>query len=281
MLPTAKKASDIRKENLEKKLAAQEAKKDGGVIPRSLQKQIRQRPSIEKPTHKMQKTTSTARATTGGKSIKTQGGSNAETASKEELLRVEGLKKAYIRKQEEADQVKTLQKALKESKLKVDNLQAALDNAEDELKKHEEPLKRLDQEEKSSKRLQQENDRLVKEAAATQGNFQATLEAEQSRLIEENEQDCENRMKRAFSIIHLGTDYNVWELAYKYADLSILAEEEGKPGPGPYEQWVDAEFQRMQAETAGNDELVEDEVAPGSVSTTDPTHPEGSLAEAD
>ncbi|XP_021722873.1 probable endo-1,3(4)-beta-glucanase AFLA_105200 [Chenopodium quinoa] len=73
-------------------------------------------------------------------------------------------------------------------------------------------------------------------AAAAQGNFQATLEAEKSRLIEENEQDCENRRRRAFSIIHLGTDYNVWELAYKYADLAILAEKEGKPGPKPYDR---------------------------------------------
>ncbi|XP_021729178.1 uncharacterized protein LOC110696199 [Chenopodium quinoa] len=194
MLPTAKtpakKASDIRKENLEKKLAAQAAKKDGGVIPRSLQKQIRQRPSVEEPALNVQRTASTAPATTGGKSIKTPGGSNTETASKEvtpirtatgpsaaggqkasqkgtnpfnltlldlpmqALLRVEGLKKAYIRKQEEADQVKSLQNALKESKTKIDNLQAALDNAEDKLKKHEEPHKRLDQAEKSSKRLQ-------------------------------------------------------------------------------------------------------------------------------
>ncbi|XP_021729403.1 uncharacterized protein LOC110696424 [Chenopodium quinoa] len=184
MLPTAKKASDICKENLEKKLVAQAAKKDGGVIPRSLQKQIQQRPSVEEPAHKA-------------------------------LLRMEGLKKAYIRKQEEADQVKSLQNALKESKTKIDNLQAALDNAEDELKKHEEPLKRLEQAEKNSKRLQLEKDRLVKEAADAQRNFQATLEADQSRLIEENEQDCKNRMKRAFSIIHPGTDYNVWELAYK------------------------------------------------------------------
>ncbi|XP_021729428.1 MAP7 domain-containing protein 1-like [Chenopodium quinoa] len=321
MLPTAKtpakKASDIRKENLEKKLAAQAAKKDGGVIPRSLQKQIRQRPSVEEPALKVQKTASTTRATTGGKSIKTPGGSNTEMASKEvtpirtatgpssagrqkasqkgtnpfnltlldlpmrALLRVEGLKKAYIRKQEEADQVKSLQQALKESKLKIDNLQAALDNAEDELKKHEEPLKRLDQAEKSSKRRQLENDRLVKEAAGAQRNFQATLEADQSRLIEENEQDCKNRMKRAFSIIHPGTDYNVWELAHKYADLSILAEEEGKPGPKPYEQWVEAEFKRMQEEAAGHEEAVEDEVAPGSVPNTDPTHPEGSQAQGD
>ncbi|XP_021722466.1 uncharacterized protein LOC110689955 [Chenopodium quinoa] len=247
MLPSAKtparKASDIRKENLEKKLAAQAAKKDG-VIPRSLQKQIRQRLSVEEPALKVPKTASTDRATTGGKSIKTPGGSNTEKALEatpirtatgpsasgsqkasqkafspsvsgadnsphwldaaqyaramlkavprdekeaipginsfnadrvmvnlaDALLRVEGLKKAYIRKLEEvrrakhsvddahsvahysmivhdletkaiimqhADQVKSLQRALSEQKLKLDNLQAALDNAEDELKKHE------------------------------------------------------------------------------------------------------------------------------------------------
>ncbi|XP_021731308.1 uncharacterized protein LOC110698217 [Chenopodium quinoa] len=345
MLPTAKtparKASDIHKENLEKKLAAQAAKKDGGVIPRSLQKQIRPRPSVEEPALKVQKIASTTRATTGDNSprwpdaaqyaramlkavpqdekeaipgINTFNADRVMVNLADALLRVEGLKKAYICKQEEvrrakrsaddahsvahyfmivhdletkaiimqqADQVKSLQQALKESKLKVDNLQAALDNAKDELKKHEEPLKRLDQAERSSKRLQLENDRLVKEAADAQRNFQATLEADQSRLIEENEQDCKNRMKRAFSIIHPGTDYNDWELAYKYANLAILAEEEGQLGPGPYEQWVEAEFRRMQEETAGNQEAVEDEVAPGSVPNTDPTHPEGSQAQAD
>ncbi|XP_021725091.1 uncharacterized protein LOC110692401 [Chenopodium quinoa] len=431
MLPTAKtpakKASNIQKENLEKKLAAQAAKKDGGVIPRSLQKQIRQRPSVEEPALKVPRTASTDRATTGGKTIKTPGGSNTEKALEatpiktatspsasgsqkasqkgtspfdltlldiplrvksysssqpgdspisrlsvggayaafspsvsgadnsprwpdaaqyaramlkavprdekeaiprintfnadrdmvdlaDALLRVEGLKKAYIRKQEEVrrakcsaddahsvshysmivhdletkaiimqqtDQVKSLQRALSEQKLKLDNLQAALDNAEDELKKHEEPLKRLDQAEKSSERLLLENDHLVKEAAEAQRNFQSTLEVDQSRLIEENEQDCQNRMKRAFSIIHPGVDYNVWELAYKYADLAILAEEEGQPGPGPYEQWVEAEFQRMQAEATALETTVEDEVAPGSVPNADPAHPEGSQAQGD
>ncbi|XP_021723749.1 MAP7 domain-containing protein 1-like [Chenopodium quinoa] len=292
MLPTAKtpakKASDIRKENLEKKLAAQAAKKDGGALAM---------PSVEEPALKVQRTTSTARATTGGKSINTPGRSNTETALKEythlvfllipvvlllrALLRMEGLKKAYIRKQEEANQVKSLQQALKESKTKIDNLQAALDNAEDELKKHEEPLKRLDQAKKSSKRLQLENDSLIKEAVDTHRNFQTILEADQNQLIEENERDCESRMKRAFSIIHPGADYNVWELAYKYADLAILAEEEGKPRPEPYEQWVDAEFQRMQAEAAAMEAAVEDHVAPGSVPTTNPAHTEGNQAEGD
>ncbi|XP_021717323.1 uncharacterized protein LOC110685171 isoform X2 [Chenopodium quinoa] len=426
----ARKASDICKENLEKKHVAQAAKKDGSKAPRSLQKQIRPRPTVVEPASKVQKTTSAARPSTGGKSIKTPGGSTAEVVASREvtpirtstgpstdgglrglqqqgtnpfnlalfdlpmrvksysqsqpgdspisrqsiggayaafspsvsgadnsprwpdvaqyaramlkavprekkeaipgintfnadrvmveladaLLRVEGLKKAYIRKREkvrsakrladdahnvaeysmivhdletksiimrQADQVKTLQKALNESKVKFDNVKVALDNAEKELKEHEEPFKRMDQAEKASTRLQQENDRLIKEAAATKGNFQATLEAEQSRLIEENEQDCENRMKRAFSIIHPGTDYNVWELAYKYVDLAILAEEENQPGPEYYEKWVEAKFKRIDEEAAANEEAIQDEVAPGSVPIIDPSHPEGTQAPSD
>ncbi|XP_021715362.1 uncharacterized protein LOC110683325 [Chenopodium quinoa] len=76
MLPTektpARSAADIRKANLEKKLAAQAAKKDGKQMPRSLQKQVRPPPTQQESASKVQKTAD--RQTTGGKSIRVPDG---------------------------------------------------------------------------------------------------------------------------------------------------------------------------------------------------------------
>ncbi|XP_021773878.1 uncharacterized protein LOC110737840 isoform X2 [Chenopodium quinoa] len=164
------------------------------------------------------------------------------------MLRVEGLKKAYARKCEEADSIKTLQKSLDEAHTKIFNIQAAKENAEAELKKVTDSSKLLEVARKENTNLLADNVRLKEAAAKASNNFKATLEAEQSRLIEENEQDCVARMQKAWSLVHPDTEYTVWELAYKYADLAIEAEESQQPAPEPYEEWVQKQIEAMQAE---------------------------------
>ncbi|XP_021732724.1 uncharacterized protein LOC110699541 isoform X2 [Chenopodium quinoa] len=308
MLPTektpARSAADIRKANLEKKLAAQAAKKDGKQMPRSLQKQVRPPPTQQESASKVQKTAD--RQTTGGKSIRVPDGPgsadvlsaiplrtatgpsegrsgrqdnsprwpdgaqyaramlkavprdekeaipgiNSFNADRvlvdlaDAMLRVEGLKRAYTRKSEEAEKTKALQQQIDQLKNQVDQLQASLDDANKKLEEQTELLQRLSKAETENGRLAKENERLRKEAAAANENFKATLESEQERLIEENEHDCANRMQRAFSLIHPEADFTVWELAFKYSDLAILAEEANEPGPGPYDAWVREEIAR-------------------------------------
>ncbi|XP_021774643.1 tropomyosin-2-like [Chenopodium quinoa] len=205
------------------------------------------------------------------------------------MLRVEGLKRAYTRKSEEvrrskraiddahnvadyslymhgleskfirmeqAEKTKALQQQIDQLKNQVDQLQASLDDANKKLEEQKEPLQRLSKAKTENGRLAKENERLLKEAAAASKNFKATLESEQERLIEENEHDCANRMQRAFSLIHPEADFTVWELAFKYSDLAILAEEANEPGPGPYDAWVREEIARRQAEAAEEEEFV-------------------------
>ncbi|XP_021715686.1 tropomyosin-2-like [Chenopodium quinoa] len=172
------------------------------------------------------------------------------------MLRVEGLKRAYTRKSEEAEKTKALQQQIDQLKNQVDQLQASLDDANKKLEEQTEPLQRLSKAETENGRLAKENERLRKEAAAANENFKATLESEQERLIEENEHDCANRMQRAFSLIHPEADFTVWELAFKYSDLAILAEEANEPGPGPYDAWIREEIARRQAEAAEEEEVV-------------------------
>ncbi|XP_021717886.1 uncharacterized protein LOC110685662 [Chenopodium quinoa] len=95
----------------------------------------------------------------------------------------------------EADSIKTLQKSLNEAHTKIFNLQAAKENVEADLKKVTDSSKLLDLAKKENTTLLADNVRLKKEEAKASENFKSTLEAEQSRLIEENEQDCANRIR--------------------------------------------------------------------------------------
>ncbi|XP_021764043.1 uncharacterized protein LOC110728707 isoform X3 [Chenopodium quinoa] len=362
MLPAdktpAKSAAEIRKENAEKKLAAQAAKKDGSKVPHSVSKIIRPRTGEEPPAqNKARKTSSLtvpSRLTIGGKTLKNLGlgfdlskrqpdvpeketepprasgasipaeGSHdphpttqdhsprwpdvqryaramLKAVPKEEkeaipgihsfnadqvlaglsesMLRVEGLKKAYARKCEEvrrakrdasdahnvaqysmimhelktksiimqqADNIKRLQKVLDEAGTKIHNLKAEKDNAEAELKKVNDSSKLLEVARKENTNLLADNVRLKEAAAKASDNFKATLEAEQSRLIEENEQDCIARMQKASSLVHPDAEYTVWELAYKHADLAIDAQETNQLAPEPYEEWVQKQIEAMQ-----------------------------------
>ncbi|XP_021764042.1 uncharacterized protein LOC110728707 isoform X2 [Chenopodium quinoa] len=164
----------------------------------------------------------------------------------ESMLRVEGLKKAYARKCEEADNIKRLQKVLDEAGTKIHNLKAEKDNAEAELKKVNDSSKLLEVARKENTNLLADNVRLKEAAAKASDNFKATLEAEQSRLIEENEQDCIARMQKASSLVHPDAEYTVWELAYKHADLAIDAQETNQLAPEPYEEWVQKQIEAMQ-----------------------------------
>ncbi|XP_021735253.1 uncharacterized protein LOC110701941 [Chenopodium quinoa] len=102
---------------------------------------------------------------------------------------------------QQADSIKKLQKSLDEAWTKIHNLQADKENVEEEVKKAAGSLKLFEATKKENSLLLTENCHLKKDTASASQNFQATLEAEQSRLIEENEQDCENRIQMAWSQI--------------------------------------------------------------------------------
>ncbi|XP_021735730.1 tropomyosin-like [Chenopodium quinoa] len=87
------------------------------------------------------------------------------------MLRVEGLKRAYTRKSEEAEKTKALQQQIDQLKNQVDQLQASLDDANKKLEEQTEPLQRLSKAETENGRLAKENERLRKEAAAANEKF--------------------------------------------------------------------------------------------------------------
>ncbi|XP_021728574.1 tropomyosin-2-like, partial [Chenopodium quinoa] len=144
---------------------------------------------------------------TPGDSILIEESAPLQETREQAMLRVEGLKRAYTRKSEEAEKTKALQQQIDQLKNQVDQLQASLDDANKKLEEQTEPLQRLSKAETENGRLAKENEHLRKEAAAANENFKATLESEQERLIEENEHDCANRMQRAFSLIHPEADF--------------------------------------------------------------------------
>lgn len=199
------------------------------------------------------------------------------------MLRVDGLKRPYARKREEvkratrsardsqdvaeyqctineletkaelmqqADQIKGLQKALDEAKEKANT-------AETNLKKAEEDLKALQGASQENVKLKAEVERLKKDAERVQMNIKATIEAEQDRLIAENEADSDARMKIAWEALYPNKDYGLWALAFQYAENVVYLREKGEPEPESFEAWANAELEEPAKELPEEGEAIE------------------------
>lgn len=180
------------------------------------------------------------------------------------MLRVDGLKTPLRKNQEEvrdvnrraADlihvtqcntlmyEIKTKSRVMKQEEL-IKELTATMETAkkkaadfELQVKNLQADVKALGEADKENTQLRADVSRLKNELAQTQADHKAKLEAEQDRLISENERDCEERMKMALSLIYPNTDWVFFDLRYKYATEVFDAQVLGTKKSTPFEEWA-------------------------------------------
>ncbi|XP_021728359.1 uncharacterized protein LOC110695438 isoform X2 [Chenopodium quinoa] len=165
------------------------------------------------------------------------------------MLRVDGLKVLFRKKQEEL--IKELTAAVKTTNNKVSDLELELKNAKSNLKALEEALEGDEQE---NTKLREDISRLQVEMVQMQSDYKAELAKEQDRLVPENERDCEERMKMAWQLIHPNTDWEFFNLRYQYATEVYDAQTLGLAAPTPFKEWAgivsDEEEEDLQDEQA-------------------------------
>ncbi|XP_021768005.1 uncharacterized protein LOC110732378 [Chenopodium quinoa] len=152
----------------------------------------------------------------------------------EVMLKVDGMKVPLRKKQKEEELIKELTAAADRA-----NKKAA--DRELEVNKLKADVKALGEADKENNELKAEVTRLKNELAQTQMEHKDQLAAEQDQLVTENERDCEERMKMAWSMIHPDTDYAFFDLRYKYATEVFDAQVLGTEKPTPFEEWADIE----------------------------------------
>ncbi|XP_021717007.1 uncharacterized protein LOC110684877 [Chenopodium quinoa] len=102
-------------------------------------------------------------------------------------------------------------------------------------------------------RLREELDKTKNELVKSMKEALDHLSAEQTRLVTENERDCEARMKMAWSMIHPDTDYAFFDLRYKYGTEVFDAQVLGLKQPAPFEKWADIGDEQAEEEVPGGE----------------------------
>ncbi|XP_021733740.1 uncharacterized protein LOC110700498 [Chenopodium quinoa] len=162
----------------------------------------------------------------------------------EAMLRVDGLKRPYSRKREEAFKIQQLELDLKAADQRATNAETAKKGAEEAQKKADESAKKADEALKKAQadlgKLKTKVERLEKDAAQAQKNFAATLEVKQNRLVAESDADNDARMKIAWAALYPDADYSIWAMAHSYAEYVVYLREQGEPDPASFEAWINS-----------------------------------------
>ncbi|XP_021725084.1 uncharacterized protein LOC110692395 [Chenopodium quinoa] len=107
-------------------------------------------------------------------------------------------------------------------------------------------------------RLQGELDKTKNDLVKSKKDALDQLAAEQTRLVNENERDCEARMKMAWSMIHPETDYAFFDLRYKYATEVFDAQVLGLQQPASFEEWAGLGEEQTEGEVPGDGTQTQD-----------------------
>ena len=172
--------------------------------------------------------------------------------------------KAVELKQEEL--VKTLTAANDAATNRINDLELQLKNAGSD-------LRALEGADKENANLRKDNSRLVAELATLKAKHKEELDAEQSRLINENERDNEVRLKMAWQLLYPDVDFAVYKLRYEYATAVYDAEVLGDPAPPRFKVWA----AEQGAEVSDDEEPEEEEGEQGNkdVQHEEAADPEG------
>ncbi|XP_021757432.1 myosin-10-like [Chenopodium quinoa] len=190
---SARSATQIRKTQLEKKKAQLAAKNDGAMLRVD---------GLKTPFNKRQEEVRDAnkRATEALNSAQYRSTLNDIKSKAKEI------------KQEEI--IKELTTALERSNKKTSDLELELKNAQSE-------LKALEAARSENTELREDVGRLKDEITRMQSEYKTELESEQERLVDENEKDCEERMKIAWNLIHPDFDWDYFGLRYNRTSMPL------------------------------------------------------------
>ena len=156
--------------------------------------------------------------------------------------------KALEMKQEEL--VRTLTTANDEANAKIQELEAQLKTAGSDLK----ALEGADQENVS---LRADKSRLIGDLASLKDKHAAELQAEQARLIKENERDNEIRLRYAWGLLYPEVDFEVYKLRYNYATEVYDAKVLQDTPPASFEEWASENgFEVSDTEEPDLDEII-------------------------
>ncbi|XP_021737699.1 MAP7 domain-containing protein 3-like [Chenopodium quinoa] len=108
----------------------------------------------------------------------------------------------------QASKIEQLEKDLEAYKQKADDAETALKKAQEELGKAKTELDSLKGVSQENTDLKAKVKELEEAAAQAQLNFEATLEAEQERLVAESEVDNDARMKIALNALYPNKEYS-------------------------------------------------------------------------
>ena len=150
----------------------------------------------------------------------------------------------------QAEQPKNLFAALETAKKRASDVETSL-------KKAQEDLKALQGVAQENTGLKAEVERLKKDAEQVQMNIKATIEAEQDRLVAENEEDSDTRMKIAWNALYTGKEYGIWTLAFQYVEDVVYMREKGHPESELFEAWANAELEEPAKELPAAGEAIE------------------------
>lgn len=131
---------------------------------------------------------------------------------------------------------------LKEAVLAGDEAKKKVDELELKVKDLQADLRALEGADKENANLRQKNSELTVQLTNIQAAHKKELNEELSRLITENEADCEERMKLAWGLIHPDSDFDYFNLRYLYASEVYEARVLGTPAPPPFDEWAEKEL---------------------------------------
>ncbi|XP_021754717.1 RNA polymerase II degradation factor 1-like isoform X5 [Chenopodium quinoa] len=159
------------------------------------------------------------------------------------MLRVDGLNVPLHKKQEEEEALRQEVAAGEAAMKRVDELELKVKDLQTD-------LKALENADKENTNLHKDVSRLKNELATNQAAHKEALEKEQLRMIEDNEADCEERMKLAWNLIHPDFEYEYFNLRYLYTSEVYEAKVLGADPPPPFDEWVErgAEIQSDEAD---------------------------------
>ncbi|XP_021761152.1 uncharacterized protein LOC110725985 [Chenopodium quinoa] len=155
----------------------------------------------------------------------------ASFAKRMVMLRVDGLRGPFRRKQEEEEMIRSLTAANDEANSRADDLDKQLKDAKSD-------LKALEDADKENAQLRADVNRLGVELVNLRNKQSDELAQEQKPLTEENERDNLARLKITWSLLYPEIDFEVYKLRYDYASEVYDAQLLGDAPPPRFKDWA-------------------------------------------